>query len=50
MTSFKITPASTAALILNFEGVSTTLIALFFFEELQHDHQHTLDIHHRHAH
>lgn len=33
MTSLKITPASTAALLLNFEGVSTTLIALFFFKE-----------------
>ncbi|MFL0266688.1 DMT family transporter [Candidatus Clostridium radicumherbarum] len=33
MTSLKITPASTSALLLNFEGVSTTLIALFFFKE-----------------
>jgi drug/metabolite transporter (DMT)-like permease len=33
MTSLKFTPASTAALLLNFEGVSTTLIALFFFKE-----------------
>ena len=33
MTSLKITPASTAALLLNFEGVSTALIALFFFKE-----------------
>lgn len=33
MTSLKITPASTAALLLNFEGVATTLIALFFFKE-----------------
>lgn len=33
MTSLRITPASTAALLLNFEGVSTTLIALFFFKE-----------------
>ncbi|WP_139904954.1 DMT family transporter [Clostridium thermarum] len=33
MSSLKITPASTAALLLNFEGVSTTLIALFFFKE-----------------
>ncbi|GKU24569.1 DMT family transporter [Clostridium folliculivorans] len=33
MTSLKVTPASTAALLLNFEGVATTLIALFFFKE-----------------
>ncbi|MBL4934794.1 DMT family transporter [Clostridium sp. YIM B02515] len=33
MSSLKITPASTAALLLNFEGVSTTLIALLFFKE-----------------
>lgn len=33
MISLKNTPASTASLLLNFEGVSTTLIALFFFHE-----------------
>jgi drug/metabolite transporter (DMT)-like permease len=33
MISLKNTPASTASLLLNFEGVSTTLIALFFFRE-----------------
>ncbi|MGZ9164256.1 MAG: EamA family transporter [Anaerolineales bacterium] len=33
MTSLKNTPASTASLLLNFEGVGTTLIALFFFRE-----------------
>lgn len=33
MSSLRITPVSTAALLLNFEGVSTTLIALFFFKE-----------------
>lgn len=33
MISLKVTPASTAVLLLNFEGVSTTLIALFFFKE-----------------
>ena len=33
MISLKITPASTASLLLNFEGVGTTLIALFFFRE-----------------
>ena len=31
MISLKNTPASTASLLLNFEGVGTTLIALFFF-------------------
>lgn len=33
MISLKNTPASTASLLLNFEGVATTLIALFFFHE-----------------
>ena len=33
MTSLRIMPASTSSLLLNFEGVSTTLIALFFFKE-----------------
>jgi drug/metabolite transporter (DMT)-like permease len=33
MLSLKNTPASTASLLLNFEGVGTTLIALFFFHE-----------------
>lgn len=33
MISLNITPASTASLLLNFEGVGTTLIALFFFRE-----------------
>lgn len=33
MVSLKSTPASTASLLLNFEGVGTTLIALFFFRE-----------------
>lgn len=33
MTSLKITPASTASLLLNFEGVATTLIAFIFFKE-----------------
>lgn len=33
MFSLKNTPASTASLLLNFEGVGTTLIALFFFRE-----------------
>src|SRR5215208_3246399 len=33
MVSLKDTPASTASLLLNFEGVATTLIALFFFRE-----------------
>lgn len=33
MVSLKITPASTASLLLNFEGVSTTFIALLFFKE-----------------
>ena len=33
MISLQNTPASTASLLLNFEGVSTTLIALFFFRE-----------------
>ena len=33
MISLKSTPASTASLLLNFEGVGTTLIALFFFRE-----------------
>lgn len=33
MISLNITPASTASLLLNFEGVATTLIALFFFRE-----------------
>lgn len=33
MLSLKNTPASTASLLLNFEGVGTTLIALFFFRE-----------------
>lgn len=33
MISLKNTPASTASLLLNFEGVATTLIALFIFRE-----------------
>ena len=33
MISLQYTPASTASLLLNFEGVATTLIALFFFHE-----------------
>ena len=33
MISLKNTPASTASLLLNFEGVGTTVIALFFFRE-----------------
>lgn len=33
MISLKNTPASTASLLLNFEGVGTTLIALLFFRE-----------------
>ena len=33
MVSLQVTPASTASLLLNFEGVATTLIALFFFRE-----------------
>ena len=33
MISLKNTPASTASLLLNFEGVGTTLIALLFFKE-----------------
>lgn len=33
MISLQHTPASTASLLLNFEGVGTTLIALFFFRE-----------------
>ncbi len=33
MISLKNTPASTASLLLNFEGVGTTLIALLFFHE-----------------
>jgi drug/metabolite transporter (DMT)-like permease len=33
MISLQATPASTASLLLNFEGVATTLIALFFFRE-----------------
>lgn len=33
MSSIKITAASTVSLLLNFEGVATTLIALFFFKE-----------------
>jgi drug/metabolite transporter (DMT)-like permease len=33
MVSLQNTPASTASLLLNFEGVGTTLIALFFFRE-----------------
>lgn len=33
MISLKNTPASMASLLLNFEGVGTTLIALFFFRE-----------------
>src|SRR5512147_2110204 len=33
MISLKNTPASTASLLLNFEGVGTTLIALIFFRE-----------------
>ena len=33
MVSLQVTPASTASLLLNFEGVATTLIALVFFRE-----------------
>jgi drug/metabolite transporter (DMT)-like permease len=33
MISLQDTPASTASLLLNFEGVGTTLLALFFFHE-----------------
>lgn len=33
MNSLKLTPASTASLLLNFEGVATTLIAACFFKE-----------------
>jgi drug/metabolite transporter (DMT)-like permease len=33
MISLQVTPASTASLLLNFEGVATTLIALIFFRE-----------------
>lgn len=33
MVSLENTPASTASLLLNFEGVATTVIALFFFHE-----------------
>ena len=33
MVSLRVTPASTASLLLNFEGVATTLIALLFFRE-----------------
>lgn len=33
MNSLKVTPASTASLLLNFEGVATTLIAACFFKE-----------------
>lgn len=33
MTSLKVTPASTASLLLNFEGVATTLIAVTLFKE-----------------
>lgn len=33
MISLKITPASTTSLLLNFEGVATTLIAVLFFKE-----------------
>ncbi|MEO8354904.1 MAG: EamA family transporter [Chloroflexota bacterium] len=33
MISLNVTPATTASLLLNFEGVATTLIALFFFRE-----------------
>src|SRR5512139_608094 len=33
MVSLQNTPASTASLLLNFEGVGTTLIALLFFKE-----------------
>ena len=33
MISLRNTPAATASLLLNFEGVATTLIALFFFRE-----------------
>src|SRR5512139_2207450 len=33
MASLQVTPASTASLLLNFEGVATTLIALIFFRE-----------------
>lgn len=33
LTSLKITPASTASLLLNFEAVATTIIAIIFFKE-----------------
>lgn len=33
MYSLKITPASTASLLLNFEGIATTLLAAIFFKE-----------------
>lgn len=33
MNSLKITPASTASLLLNFEAVATTIIAIIFFKE-----------------
>lgn len=33
MSSLKVTPASTASLLLNFEGVATTIIAILFFKE-----------------
>lgn len=33
LNSLKITPASTASLLLNFEGVATTIIAILFFKE-----------------
>ncbi|WP_297421465.1 DMT family transporter [Clostridium sp.] len=33
LSSLKITPASTASLLLNFEGVATTIIAIVFFKE-----------------
>jgi len=33
LVSLQTTPASTASLLLNFEGVGTTIIALFFFKE-----------------
>ncbi|HEY5560551.1 MAG TPA: DMT family transporter [Clostridiaceae bacterium] len=33
LSSLKITPASTASLLLNFEGVATTIIAIIFFKE-----------------
>lgn len=33
MTSLRITPAATASLLLNFEGVATTLIAVIFLKE-----------------